>query len=92
VLSWLASRNANSSWEREREKEREYSYEFSEDAIVVREGLRESEEDDDVRGVRGESALDEVVENESGAGLNAVLHQHHSPAQRPSLGPIVHQP
>ncbi|KAD1397635.1 hypothetical protein FH972_027287 [Carpinus fangiana] len=73
-------------------KETESAYEFSEDAIVVREWLRESDEDHDVRGVRGKSALDEVVENESDAGLDAVLHQHHSPAQRPSLGPVVHQP
>lgn len=56
------------------------------------EGLRESKEHNDVRGVRGESALEEVVDNESAASLDAVLDQHHSAAKRPRLGPVVHEP
>jgi hypothetical protein len=67
--------------EREREREREREYEFSKHAIVVREGLRKSEEYNDVvRGVRGESALEEVVENKSAASLHLVLHENNSTA------------
>ena len=65
----------------ERERERERAYEFSKDAVVVREGLRESEEDNDiVRGVRRESTLEEVVENKSAASLDSVLHENNSAA------------
>lgn len=76
VLGNFASCKAKGNWERERERD----YEFPEDTIIVREGLRKSEEDDDVRGETGESALEEVVEKESGASLDAVLDQKHSAA------------
>lgn len=46
----------------------------------MRKRLREGEEDDDVGGVRRERALDEMVEQESAAGLHAVLNHHHSAA------------
>lgn len=65
---------------KQKETEREREYEFPEDAIIVRKGLRKSEEDDDVRGMSGENALEKVVEKESGASLDAVLDQKNSAA------------
>lgn len=61
------------------ERDREEADHFAENAFVVRERVGKGDENDDIRGVRLERALKEMAEHESGAGLNTVLHHHHSP-------------
>ncbi|BAT84561.1 hypothetical protein VIGAN_04197400, partial [Vigna angularis var. angularis] len=69
--------------------EREGKYELSEDAIVVGERMRKSEEENGGRRVRREGAFEDVVKNESGACVNTVLHKHEATTQRPWLRVVI---
>lgn len=62
------------------DRESKWDYEFSEDSIVVRQGLGEGDENDDVGGVKRlrERALKQVVEDESSTGLDAVFEEHNA--------------
>lgn len=66
-------------------------YEFAEDAIVVRERVREGDEDNDFGGVRRiERALYQLVKHKGAACLHAVLDYYHFAAKRPCLAPLLH--
>lgn len=61
----------------------EREYEFSEDAIVVREGVGEGNENDDGGRERRESALEEVVKDKGSAGLDGVFDGDKSAGESP---------
>lgn len=53
---------------------------LSENPFIVRERVGKGNENDNIRRVRVERALKEMIEHEGTTRLNTILHHHNSPA------------